>query len=105
MGEMVCEEKGKVEVTSAVQWVGEEEVEVGGRRRASPSRVTVTLGASTRINMNSSRGEEQITRREEERSRKMKERMLREEGACSLPNLSLLRAEARTRRPRMGTAR
>ena len=70
-------------------------VDKGGlkrRRREAPSppRVTVTVGSSTRINMNSMEQEED---------------KVGLDGTHSLPNLSLLRAEARARRPHMGTSR
>jgi len=79
-------------VTSSVQLVGGETDGLKRRWReaSSPPRVTVTVGSSTRINMNSGEEEE-------------KESGL--DGTYSLPNLSLLRAEARARRPHMGTSR
>ena len=89
------EEEGRVEVTSRVQPVnrGKPWREVGESEASSPPTVTVTVGTSTRINMNTSGMEE------------IQEMKGREEGHYSLPNLSLLRAEARGRRPHMGTAR
>ena len=79
-------------MTSSVQLVGGETDGLKRRWReaSSPPRVTVTVGSSTRINMNSGEEEE-------------KESGL--DGTYSLPNLSLLRAEARARRPHMGTSR
>ena len=62
------------------------------REASSPPRVTVTVGSSTRINMNSMEEEEE-------------EDKVGLDGTHSLPNLSLLRAEARARRPHMGTSR
>ena len=79
---------------------GGREVEVATRvvggggsrgRPAPPATVTVTVGTCTRINMNTTKVEE---RGEGGR-----------EGTCSLPNLSLLKAEARARRPHMGMSR
>jgi hypothetical protein len=83
------------EVTSRVQPVNRGKALRGGEARgaSSPPTVTVTVGTSTRIHMNTS-GREEI-----------QEMKGREEGHYSLPNLSLLRAEARGRRPHMGTAR
>ena len=82
-------------VTSTVQMVRGETEGLKRRRReaSSPPRVTVTVGSSTRINMNSREVEE-----EEEKQSGL-------DGTYSLPNLSLLRAEARARRPHMGTSR
>ena len=62
------------------------------REASSPPRVTVTVGSSTRINMNSMEEVEE-------------EDKVGLDGTHSLPNLSLLRAEARARRPHMGTSR
>ena len=86
-------EEGGVRVTSSIQLVGGETDGLKRRWReaSSPPRVTVTVGSSTRINMNSGEVEEG------------KEGGL--DGTYSLPNLSLLRAEARARRPHMGTSR
>ena len=72
-------------------------VDKGGLKRrrreaSSPPRVTVTVGSSTRINMNSMEEVEE-------------EDKVGLDGTHSLPNLSLLRAEARARRPHMGTSR
>ena len=64
------------------------------REASSPPRVTVTVGSSTRINMNSM---EEVEEEEEDK--------VGLDGTHSLPNLSLLRAEARARRPHMGTSR
>ena len=61
------------------------------REASSPPRVTVTVGSSTRINMNS--------------MEEVEEDKVGLGGTHSLPNLSLLRAEARARRPHMGTSR
>ena len=82
-------------MTSTVQMVRGETEGLKRRRReaSSPPRVTVTVGSSTRINMNSREVEE-----EEEKQSGL-------DGTYSLPNLSLLRAEARARRPHMGTSR
>ena len=82
-------------MTSSVQLVGGETDGLKRRWReaSSPPRVTVTVGSSTRINMNSREVEEE----------EGKEGGL--DGTYSLPNLSLLRAEARARRPHMGTSR
>ena len=63
------------------------------REASSPPRVTVTVGSSTRINMNSM---EEVEEEEDK---------VGLDGTHSLPNLSLLRAEARARRPHMGTSR
>ena len=81
-------------MTSSVQLVGGETDGLKRRWReaSSPPRVTVTVGSSTRINMNSREVEEE-------------EREAGLDGTYSLPNLSLLRAEARARRPHMGTSR
>ena len=83
-------------MTSTVQMVRGETEGLKRRRReaSSPPRVTVTVGSSTRINMNSREVEEE----EEEKQSGL-------DGTYSLPNLSLLRAEARARRPHMGTSR
>ena len=88
-------EEGGVRVTSSVQLVrGETDgLKRRWREASSPPRVTVTVGSSTRINMNS----------REEAEEEEKEGGL--DGTYSLPNLSLLRAEARARRPHMGTSR
>ena len=88
-------EEGGVRVTSSVQMVRGETDGLKRKRReaSSPPRVTVTVGSSTRINMNSREVEEVV---EEEKGL---------DGTYSLPNLSLLRAEARARRPHMGTSR
>jgi len=85
-----------VRVTSSVQLVRGKADHLKRKRRqaSSPPRVTVTVGSSTRINMNS---------REEEEEVEEVEGGL--DGTYSLPNLSLLRAEARARRPHMGTSR
>ena len=84
-------------MTSTVQMVRGETEGLKRRRReaSSPPRVTVTVGSSTRINMNSREVEEE---EEEEKQGGL-------DGTYSLPNLSLLRAEARARRPHMGTSR
>ena len=81
-------------VTSSVQLVRGKADHLKRKRRetSSPPRVTVTVGSSTRINMNS--------REEEEEEEVEVEGGL--DGTYSLPNLSLLRAEARARRPHMG---
>ena len=82
-------------VTSSVQLVRGKADDLKRRRRetSSPPRVTVTVGSSTRINMNS----------REEEEEEVEDGGL--DGTYSLPNLSLLRAEARARRPHMGTSR
>ena len=90
------EEEGRsLKVTSRVQPVNIGKALRRGEDRgtSSPPTVTVTVGTSTRIHMNTSGMEE------------IQEMKGREEGHYSLPNLSLLRAEARGRRPHMGTAR
>ena len=83
-------------MTSTVQMVRGETEGLKRRRReaSSPPRVTVTVGSSTRINMNS----REVEVEEEEKQSGL-------DGTYSLPNLSLLRAEARARRPHMGTSR
>ena len=85
-------------MTSTVQMVRGETEGLKRRRReaSSPPRVTVTVGSSTRINMNS---------REVEEEEEEEEKQSGLDGTYSLPNLSLLRAEARARRPHMGTSR
>ena len=89
-------EEGGVRVTSSVQLVrGETDgLKRRWREASSPPRVTVTVGSSTRINMNS----REVAEEEEEKEGGL-------DGTYSLPNLSLLRAEARARRPHMGTSR
>ena len=86
------EEEGRVEVSSRVHLVNRGK---GGEERgaSSPPTVTVTVGITTRIHMNTCGMVE------------IQDKKGREEGHYSLPNLSLLRAEARGRRPHMGTAR
>ena len=83
-------------MTSSVQLVrGETDgLKRRWREASSPPRVTVTVGSSTRINMNS----REVAEEEEEKEGGL-------DGTYSLPNLSLLRAEARARRPHMGTSR
>ena len=83
-------------MTSSVQLVRGKADHLKRKRRetSSPPRVTVTVGSSTRINMNS--------REEEEEEGEVGGGL---DGTYSLPNLSLLRAEARARRPHMGTSR